>query len=882
MAGKVIVDIPGIGAFEAENAASESTLRELVNLMKAANKPQGGGGGGSSSGSKAAGKVVTPLTKAIGDGGNKASVVGKLKMLGGSALVLGAKLIDTANVAAKMIGSISSLDNSVSGAASSIPLVGGMFAEVAQASEKLVDSFQSASGSGAGFGGSVTEMAASAATAGMTLQQYSGFIRQNGDAMRLLGGTVDGGVKRFKELGKEMRSTGMMTQLNTLGFTSEQVNEGMAQYASILGRTGRLQNMSTQQLAQRSANYMKEIDKLAKATGQEREQIEENQAKLLADAQFQAKVQSMSVEAGDALRNTITGLPGPLQDIAKDIIGTGTATTEASEQFIATMPESAALMQRFNQITEQGGTVTEEMQQQLQNTLREEGNVRREQFRDQGRYNAEMADTYMAMVAAGNIQRDALVNAAEEQENQIEATDGAVAGMEAMRRRINEVSIEFTNILASSGLLGSMMNAFGLFTNFLKAIVVPVFNILSTAINVVIFALKPLSIALGLFGDLWTRYVSPAFTKLNQLITGLTNVMDPLVKYVGLNLLKAFYFIGDTIQDFVQPAFDFIGRIVRSVADYFQETWTPIFQNIGNWFQTTFIAPFQAATEYIANFLQPAFDTLGGIVGWVADKFNAVYTAITDFFDSFRTLDDVITGLSLILDGVKIGFRELMLDLSDGIASLPFMGRDAAEQEEAMRERMRLEEDAIDLERRKQQFNERQESNIQLSRAEREAADQERFAARQARDAALDASIQQSANEMFDAIGFTGVEATERNIEDQYDAAAEAAREYSDPIAILGSELERQNSAILNMDAQGRRSLEPADNTNEPLTIPIEYDPADPNSSRATPDSPEAEVARQVALNTSAMEEMVSLQRATLRALNRNVAATEGLDSRVI
>ena len=886
MAGKVIIDIPGMGAFEAENAATESTLRELVNIMKAAGKG-GGGGGGSEGGGKGGGKVVTPLTKAIGDGGNKASVTGKLKALGGTALVLGTALIDTANAAAKMLGSISDLDNSVTGAASSIPLVGGMFAEIAKASEKLVNSYQNASSSGAGFGGSVNEMTRNAATAGMTLEQYSGFVAKSGEAMRLLGGTVDGGARRFRDLGKEMRTSGMMSQLNTLGYTSEQVNSGMANYATILGQTGKLQGMTTRQIAQESANYMKEIDKLAKATGQERETIEENQKKLLVDAQYQAKVASMGEVQARSFTNTITGLPAGLQAVAKDIMSTGNATTAASEQFTATMPRSAALMQRFNQITESGGTITETMQQQLQNTLREEGSVRKQQFRDQGRYNADMADTYMAMVTASNIQRDALVNAADEQNNQIALTDATVASMESMRRSINETSIEFTNILAGSGMMASMMDAFGFFTNMLKAIVVPVFNILSTAINIVIFALKPLSILLEAFGNFWQSYIAPAFAGLNRVISGLTAAIEPLYTYIALNLLKAFYFIGDTIQDFVQPAFDFIGRIVRSVADYFQTVWVPIFQNIGTWFQTTFIAPFQAATEYIGNKLSPVFELLGDVLapvaevfGWIKDVLVNTYNAIVDFFDSFRTLSDVMTSLGLAMDQLKLGFRAVMMDLGDAMTWIPGLGRTEEEEAAAAEQRIQLETDMQDFLRRKAAHNQRLEDNITISRSEREQANAQREADRAARNAQLDAGIARASNEMFEAIGFAGVEATERNIRDQADAAAEAEREYGNPIALLGQELERQNSRILDADRTGRNSITPP-TTEAEQQAAAEAASGTPGTTNA-PGRQESEVAQALALNTASMEEMVAIQRATLRALQRNVAATEGLDTRVI
>jgi len=45
MAG-VFIDIPGIGNIEAKNAASESTLRELLAVMKGGRSGGAGGGAG--------------------------------------------------------------------------------------------------------------------------------------------------------------------------------------------------------------------------------------------------------------------------------------------------------------------------------------------------------------------------------------------------------------------------------------------------------------------------------------------------------------------------------------------------------------------------------------------------------------------------------------------------------------------------------------------------------------------------------------------------------------------------------------------------------------------------------------------------------------------
>jgi hypothetical protein len=59
-----------------------------------------------------------------------------------------------------------------------------------------------------------------------------------------------------------------------MGFSVEEVNNGMADYIELQGRMGRLQGRSTAELADGSANYLRQIDLLARVTGKTREQAQ--------------------------------------------------------------------------------------------------------------------------------------------------------------------------------------------------------------------------------------------------------------------------------------------------------------------------------------------------------------------------------------------------------------------------------------------------------------------------------------------------------------------------------------------------------------------------------------------------------------------------------
>ena len=81
----VFIDIPGIGNVEAKNAATESTLRELVGIMKGIKKNTGGGGAGGGGGggttTDAPGGPTSALGKAANMTGKALGTMAKLQAL---------------------------------------------------------------------------------------------------------------------------------------------------------------------------------------------------------------------------------------------------------------------------------------------------------------------------------------------------------------------------------------------------------------------------------------------------------------------------------------------------------------------------------------------------------------------------------------------------------------------------------------------------------------------------------------------------------------------------------------------------------------------------------------------------------------------------------
>ena len=134
-----------------------------------------------------------------------------------------------------------------------LPGIGGILAPFAKYADESLESFRGLSQVGASFGGSLEDMRRQAAGMEMSLSTMSDLFRNQAGALSALGGTVTEGAIRFGKMNKNLKATGDFDSLMRMGFTMEEVNEGMGDYITNQARMGRLQGQSTAQLAAGSA-----------------------------------------------------------------------------------------------------------------------------------------------------------------------------------------------------------------------------------------------------------------------------------------------------------------------------------------------------------------------------------------------------------------------------------------------------------------------------------------------------------------------------------------------------------------------------------------------------------------------------------------------------
>ena len=766
----VFIDIPGVGTVEAKNAATEATLQAILKAMK-------GGGGGS-------GKKTKEDKDEEKEKYKSANLQQKLNYHAFHLTKGFIKLTDGLTNTIKQFANVGDSLESAAGVFDKVPIVGTAFSAVAQAIEKTTGAFKSATASGATFGGSVNNFAMAAGQAGMTMDKFGQLIGKNGAGLLGFGTTTEEGAKRFGQVSKALRATG--SDLYALGYGTEEINQGLASYGNLMRLQGQQGKQSNAQLAEGAKSYLKEMDLLAKATGQSRSDIEASRAAMAKDAQFQASMAGLGKGVRDSFLSVTDGLQDTgLKNFAKDILATGTATTAETQELMAMMPQSAAMLQRMNQKMQRGEAVTLEERNALNNLMQKEGGKQLQHIKFAGAANAALSGTVNSLAATQKINTDGLKKANVEIANSAKTTDGQVKATEEAKAKLAEFSNSFQMALANSGILTTMMSAFTVLANLVQNFLVPVFNMLTTGIRAAF------------------EFLYPAFLT--------------IAGFLVADILPIFQQLGSVISEYVWPALQLIGGVVvdyvlkpfMSVAGYIWDNLVPIMAALG----TTLLIlhgkmmitqglemakngllMIQNGLMFIANggllalagsviaaaapFLAIAIPVLGLVA-----IFKALYDAGWDFGKVFEAVGDNIKRFGL-------GLLDIYLMVAEKIASL-FGGSDAVK---AAREGVKAEQAILDVREtardaeRTKLAHERNADTKQQKRDQAAASIDQRLL-----------GIKQGHAGKLDDANKKEISAKEEKAQLDYGT--------SDPTALLASELRAQKSGILPASADGTKAV---------------------------------------------------------------------------
>lgn len=330
-----------------ENAASEATLLKLVELIDRQRDKVGGSSGRSQ-------QEEIKLRELYNRSLKDANV--KIRDLGDSAKDTARSVVglgkDLASMAKGLIDKIdvafsSSIGIALSSSTPKItqftdvlaqvsPVLGRSIGMFGRTFEAMITDFKDLSQVGADLGDSLLDIRRQAGQAGVSIETLKKVLVENSIAIATLGGSTTEGAKRFVKLNGQLeRQFG--PSLSKLGISTEEAAANTAEFMIMQQRLGKLNQQSDAQLLQGAVKYNLELDKLARATGVQRSQIQETVKQLESEVRFRAASTNVSIKDRAAFGTLIASAEnadpsGIFAKGIKDIFGSGgELLTEASK-----------------------------------------------------------------------------------------------------------------------------------------------------------------------------------------------------------------------------------------------------------------------------------------------------------------------------------------------------------------------------------------------------------------------------------------------------------------------------------------------------------------------------------------------------------------------
>jgi hypothetical protein len=370
----------------------------------------------------------------------------------------------------------------------------------------------------------------------------------------------------------------------------------------------------------------------------------------------------------------IASFPKAQQGAIKDMLATGTITTEEGVKLAAMYPELARQSQAFGRTLAAGGTISKEAMNSAKNAAITEARARNQNLSSVGKFNKEMGDTYAGGAQLARQKIDGLAKASEEQAETIKKADQASA-LEKSKQKLAEFSNAITNFLASSGLIEVMMSALETLGTVVTAIAIPVFNVFASVLkSITPFITDTLVPAFQILGNFLVNGVLPILQKLGNVVgTMLTPIIESTGGVLGL-FETSLYKVSDFIEDNLEPILAvFMGVVVGLTAAKVVATAAAWASSAADMAKSAASLPFIASLVAMASgvwtAVAPFLALAAPILAVVAAVGLLVYGAKKLGVD-FKVLSDAASFVGSLMKTVFLQFQKGLFSLLNKIPGM--------------------------------------------------------------------------------------------------------------------------------------------------------------------------------------------------------------------
>ena len=260
-------------------------------------------------------------------------VSGALGFLKDAVVAVGTAMIKTAISLSDVTKDISNLESLLEGM-EDIPVAGKLINELGREVDANTEVFMQLAKSGASFGSSIVMLRKASYDAGMPLAKFTDLIGSNTGMLAKLFGSVDQGVPQIAGLTRSLRDI-TQNEFAKFGLTLEDTSGYLTTFLELERARGNTTRFTQAQLLDGTREYTKNLVTLSKLTGQSVEELNNQNMAMAADGVFQSQLSKMAAGDAKTLSLGISQLPGPLQQLAKEVIGLGAPISDTSRELTA-------------------------------------------------------------------------------------------------------------------------------------------------------------------------------------------------------------------------------------------------------------------------------------------------------------------------------------------------------------------------------------------------------------------------------------------------------------------------------------------------------------------------------------------------------------------
>lgn len=308
-------DIGGFSGNLFDIAGSARGATEALNLFEVSS-------GEMSAGASEAGAAVAGMSKKAAG----ALVAFQLltNIVGGVVRILGGLFASAVKLVSQFVmgeNKLSAYTETVAEALSSVPYLGGILGSlvgIVAASIKVMEGYRDVQAqlaeSGAAFGQDLRYMRKMAEKTGLGMEGFAGVISKNTEIFAKFG-TVTQGAVLFAKTTAILRDS-----MRDMGYSIEDINEGLAQVMSLNTAGAAVRNQSDQALADTAQRLMTEMDAMAKLTGQSRRSQAEAIKKQQMTAAYQMALAKMDGASREMVNQEMMQMQAVMGDIGAEMV----------------------------------------------------------------------------------------------------------------------------------------------------------------------------------------------------------------------------------------------------------------------------------------------------------------------------------------------------------------------------------------------------------------------------------------------------------------------------------------------------------------------------------------------------------------------------------